>query len=169
MANDDVDRIVGADLHDHAGRQVHIPVRDDAGRWDNEPNWTGALATAAQTGQVMLGPYASTSVVNGLVSAGLGDFIWQDGQVGAAGFTINDAGRAQLARLRSEGWLDAGAQHIVTLVPTEGGPLPVQTARWECRCGLASGYDYLAPPTAERSGLEHAPGAEIGPNAGEVR
>jgi hypothetical protein len=60
------------------------------------PTAYGALVTAAQTGQVMVGPYASQEVITQLVGAGFGSYITEPGRGSALrviGFEINEKGR----------------------------------------------------------------------------
>jgi hypothetical protein len=60
------------------------------------PTTDGALLTAAQTGQVMVGPYASQEIITKLVGAGFGSYITEPGEGSALrviGFEINEKGR----------------------------------------------------------------------------
>jgi hypothetical protein len=60
------------------------------------PTMHGALVTAAQTGQVMVGPYASQEIITQLVGAGFGSYITEPGEGSALrviGFEINEKGR----------------------------------------------------------------------------
>lgn len=64
------------------------------------PSRRTALLTAAQTGQVIVGAYASVPVILGLVDEGLGEPINdRDNAEKIIGFAINDRGRAEAAAL----------------------------------------------------------------------
>lgn len=63
----------------------------------------GALITAAQTGQVMVGPYATQQIITDLVGADFGTYITEAGTPPfdhVIGFLINERGRAEARRLR---------------------------------------------------------------------
>lgn len=82
---------------------------------DAAPNRDGALATAAQTGQVMVGPYATQEIITELVGADLGEYITEPGAKPpldrVIGFRINERGRAAARRIRL-GWDRANSQTI---------------------------------------------------------
>lgn len=61
----------------------------------------GALLTAAQTGQVMAGPYATQEIITALVGAGLGSYITAGpSNSRVVGFRINHAGQAAARFIR---------------------------------------------------------------------